>query len=276
MLDINEISTDIINSFHTNKKINNDLSKLSYNNILKILNLLLHSIHNGEFNLINNGVIILTKKNFKMEDYYILFDFIVDNFLKNDTIVDKALYNNLLNLLLTKLTMLNKGQYLLEKLENIIMNNINNLDIVKYIIIASQDGTFITFKFWSSKKHLKELDNKIMGNLLINSIANSDDRIYKFLLDYITKVYKFFFQKNNIMKEIIASLAKSRVPAKYILKRIKLLSMKTNLNKYFIFMIQMFKDTKIIIELHKYYYVLPHTFSSLIQIYNIFFNKFTY
>lgn len=271
MLDINEISTDIINSFHTNKKINNDLSKLSYNNILRILNLLLHSIHNGEFNLINNGVTILTKKNFKMEDYYILFDFIVDNFLKNDTIVDKALYNNVLNLLLTKLTMLNKGQYLLEKLENIILNDINNLDIVKYITIASQDGTFITFKFWSSKKHLKELDNKIMGNLLINSIANSDDRIYKFLLDYITNINKFFFQKNNIIKEIIASLAKSRVPAKYILKRIKLLSMKTNLNKYFIFMIQMFKDTKIIIELHKYYYVLPHTFSSLIQIYNIFF-----
>ena len=271
MFDINEITTNIFNSFHIHRKIINNLDNLSYNQILKIINLLLHSIHNGEFSVINNGIVIKTKKNFKMEDYYLLFEFIVDKFLKNDIIYDKSLYNNVLNLMLSKLTMLNKGQYLLLKLNNVILNNIDNLDFLKYIVIASQDGTFITFKFWTDKKVFKELDDKVMSNLLINSIANSDDRIYKYLLEDITKNDKLFFQKNNIIKEMIASLGKSRVPAKYILKRIKLLSMKINLNKYFIFMTQMFKNSKIIMELHKYYYVIPHTFQSLIQIYNIFF-----
>jgi len=271
MINVNEIANNIINSYHTDKKINNTLNNISYNNILKISSLLLLCIHNGPFNVMNNNVVIKTTKNYKMADYYLLFDFIIDNFLKkSDELYEKNLYNNVLNLLLSKLTILNKGQYLLEKLNNIILS-INELDYQKYISTATIDGTFITFKFWTSKKNYKDFDNKIICDLLINSIANSDDRIYKYMLEDIYKTNKIFLQKNDIIKGMLASLANSRVPIKYILKRIKLLSTKVNLNKYFIFMTQTFKDIKIILELHKYYYVKPHTFSSLFSIYNIFF-----
>ena len=195
---INEIANDIINSYHINKQINNNLNGLSYNNILKISSLLLLCIHNGNFNTINNGGVIRTNKNYKMEDYYLLFDFIVNNFLKNNNLYDENLYNNVLYILLSKLTMLNKGQHLLEKLDNIILN-INNLDYFSYISAATLDGTFLTFKFWTNKKSYKDFDDKVISDLLINSISNSDDRIYKYLLDDISKTKKIFLQKEMLM-----------------------------------------------------------------------------
>ena len=267
MVDLNNLCNNILNNFHINKKIKHKLYDLQYNDLLNLLNLLLISIQKGEYCVINDNILVGTKKNYKMEEYYILFEFIVNKFLiNNNNDYDKTLYNNVLDLLLIKLTMLNKGQYLLEKLYSVILD-INNIKYIEYINIASIDGTFITFKFWMEKIIFKEHYVKIIDNLLINSIVNPDDRIYKYLLEYITNNDTAFFQRNNIIKELITKIANSKIPTKYILKRLKFLSQKTNLNKYFIFMTQKFKNIKIIIELHKYYYVTSHTFYSLIPIY---------
>lgn len=258
------IANNIINSFHNNKnaKITYDFKTMPYNNKLKILHIILNNIMNG--NMIINMKII---KNFKLENYYILFEYIIDNFLdNNDNKYDKSIYCSVLILLLSKLTILNKGQYLLEKLKKIILYNINNLNINDSFIIASQYGTLLTFKFWSN---IKEIDNNMIGAYLINSIANSDDRLYKYLLQKILDGDKLYFQKNNIIKDLLIKLSKSSVPTKYVLKRIKLLSTKVSLHPYFILMIHQFKDPKIIIELHKYYYVISHIFNNLVLLYNI-------
>ena len=249
MVDLKILCNNILNYFHINRKIKNDLYDLQYNDLLTLLNLLLISIHKGEYSVINNNILVETKKNYKMEEYYILFEFIVNKFLINNNQYDKTLYKNVLNLLLIKLTMLNKGQYLLEKLDDVILD-INNENYIEYLNIASSDGTFITFKFWMGKINFKEHYIKIIDNLLINSIVNPDDRIYKYLLEYIINNDTVFFQSNNIIKELIIKIANSKIPTKYILKRLKFLSQKTNLNKYFIFMTQKFKDIKIIIEIH--------------------------
>ena len=71
MLDINEIANNIINTYHYNKKVTYNFNDISFTNILKTLNLILNSTHHGTFSIINNGIILQTKKNFKMERSFV-------------------------------------------------------------------------------------------------------------------------------------------------------------------------------------------------------------
>jgi hypothetical protein len=114
----------------------------------------------------------------------------------------------------------------------------------------------------NTEKTIEHLDQKSIQLILTNSIMNSDDRIYKYLLDIISTNTQYL-QNNTFINNLLYSLAYSSIPPKYILKRIKLLSTKIILYPYFIYMVQVFNNIKIIYELHKYYYIVPHTFKSL-------------
>ena len=91
-----------------------------------------------------------------------------------------------------------------------------------------------------------------------NSFINSDDRIYKYLIDEVLIINKLFFQKKIIIKEILQNLATSGVHYKYILKKIKLLSTKISLYPYFHFMIDVFYDYKVIFFFVKVFDVPSH------------------
>lgn len=212
-----------------------------------------------------------SNKNYKMEFYYNLLEFIVNsvcklyisNNLKNN---EKELLDNYLSdSLLEKLTKLSKGQCLLDKLNYYII--VTEYRIENFLRIASKSGTFSTFLFWLNKtkgKNLNNLSSELLEDVYINSIGNSDDRLYKYILNFIEKYDKLFFQKNvNVINNLINSLSCSHVPPKYQLRRIRILSQQISLIPYFNQMMKSFKSEKVLFKLHEYYYVEHHTYDSL-------------
>jgi SAM-dependent methyltransferase len=229
-------------------------------------------------NLVNQTTSVpninVSNKNFKMEYFSSLFEFIVDNINKLYLSTELSneitcLDNLLLGTLLDKLTKLFKGQRLLNKLNHHI-NKLIKLEshIIHYLHIASQSGTFVTFIFWLYKTKNKNLESikpyTLLEQIYIESIGNSDDRLYKYILTHIIKHNKLFFQKNNnVINNLISNLANSMIPPKFQLKRIKMLSQQISLIPYFEYMIITFNYEKVLFELHKHYYVEPHSYTTL-------------
>lgn len=224
------------------------------------------------------GKIGYMEKNFKIESYYNLLKVISNKVLLLETRLktptDINAINNVIYNLLIKLTTLAKGQSILCNFKHII--NKYKFDITEFLMGSAINGTFLTFIFWltiSNVDKINELSPKILEVLFIKSIANSDDRLYKYILDKCLSNNKLFLQMNdNIIKQTINSLANSNVPSKYILKRIKLLSQYVILTPYFNYMVSAFHIPKIILTLHKYYYDSPYEFMhlfSLLKRYNL-------
>jgi hypothetical protein len=183
--------------------------------------------------------------------------------LKNN---EKELLDNYVSdSLLEKLTKLSKGQCLLDKLNYYI--TVTEYRIENFLRIASKSGTFSTFLFWLNKtkgNNLNNLSSELLEDIYINSISNSDDRLYKYILNFIEKYDKLFFQKNvNVINNLINSLSCSHVPPKYQLRRIRILSQQISLIPYFNQMMKSFKSEKVLFKLHEYYYVEHHTYDSL-------------
>ena len=223
---------------------------------------------------INNTPILLSNgsnKNFKMEYYYPLLEFIVNDINKyyNQKNLNQLILHNLdfilLNTLLKKLTIVSKGQKLLNKIYNHIVQKVNKTQIYTYLKQSAYYGTFGTFLFWlniSSEKSLENLEKNVLDELFVLSIGNSDNRLFEFILEKIAKINKLFLQNELIINKLIHKLAISVVPSKFKLKRIKKLSQYISLVPYFHQMIDYFSYDNIIIKLHMYYYVHPHTFES--------------
>jgi hypothetical protein len=220
-------------------------------------------------------------KNFKMEHYYPLLEFVVNemNKIYFEKPSDLNTINNLDNILscnlLSKLTMLVKGQTLLNKLVHRIPKVIaHKKTIMSLLMESARTGPFLTFLFWLNRypdKSIEKLERAELEEIFILSIGNSDDRLFRFVLEKVLKTDKLFFQKNtSTITSMITTLANSLVPAKYQLKRIKLLSGYISLVPFFHQMINNFNSEKVIVELHKHYYVNPHTFESLRNLLRVF------
>jgi hypothetical protein len=279
----------IFNVYMITFNIKNEIDKI--NKLNEVNNIELYSFNNLNFNDKFNLLYELTEipNNYKMHKYnnlnivYNIYNFIIDNLneLYNQTeyiTIAYNIYNKMLeNNLLRKLTNLNKGQYLLKKIEHIIKNFLfTDEDYITYLIDASQNGTFCTFNFWLKK--IDYVNDLTYETILINSISNSDDRIYKVVLSKTTLV------NDSLIKSMLTSLALSNVPVKYILRRLKLLYNYVDLKLYFRHMIENFRNKHIILKIFKYYYSEPvdyyilnytinllfdDTFNNIIDIYNI-------
>lgn len=220
-------------------------------------------------------------KNFKMEHYYPILEWIVTEMNKiyfasqpNPNAIAR-LDSILSNQLLTKLTLLVKGQTLLNKLTHRIPKvTTQPKSVVNLLLESARTGPFITFLFWLNRhpeKAVEKLPRSELEQIFISSIGNSDDRLFKFVLEKVLGVDKLFFQKNtSTINSMISSLANSLVPAKYQLKRIKILSGYISLVPYFHQMINGFASDKVVLELHKYYYVNSHTFETIRSLIRIF------
>ena len=212
-------------------------------------------------------------KNFKMEYYYDIFLFIVNNIIS--IYEDKQLSNNekkilddlVCELLLVKISRLIKGHILLEKLRYYIKPLCNHDFTNKCLLEAAKAGTFLNFNFWLSltkENNIILLHLSLQEELFIVSIGNSDDRLYKYIINKILSTNKLFLQtKPTIIIKMIDTLGLSIIPPKYILRRLKLLSSYISLIPYFNNMINAFNHEKILVEIHKYYYYIPYTFKTL-------------
>jgi SAM-dependent methyltransferase len=235
---------------------------------------------------VSNSTVISSSieiKNYKLEHYYNFFTIIVNNitdlYCNNDlTQTQKYKLNALLtNSLLFKLTKLKKGHILLHDLKNIIKKILSSSDILGFIRYASKCGTFITFLFWLSLHNgITNISSNDLENIYSNAISNSDDRIYKYLTNYILKQDKLYFQKKKfVIQNLMSALSRSLVPYKYQLKRIKFLSQQVSLIPYFSQMISAFTNEKVLHEIHKYYYINTpniHTFNTLSSLISSFIN----
>lgn len=217
------------------------------------------------------------EKNYKNEYFYPVYEFITNNVITNYSTYIKTpiMLNYLLSDLFEKLTILKKGHILLTKLDKITNNFIKGNETIVYDLLekASNCGTLITFLFWLQKtpsKKLESIPTNIRTNIYEKSIGNSDDRLFKYILEKINQNDKLYFQQNAMtIQKMISTLSASGVPPKYALKRIKILSNYISLIPYFNHMIQCFNSYKIIMELHKHYYVVPHTYQNIQSIFDV-------
>lgn len=210
---------------------------------------------------------------YKMNNFFPLYKFITKTLIRAYTSTDLTktnsdLLDEFLKVLISDLTVLVKGQILLIELKYYIDKlMLSKDDILNCLISSSQTGSMGTFMFWLGKNKLEDLDSFDLKTIMVHSIKNSDDRLYKYVLDKILSTNKLLFQTNvKLINEMLKTLAESHIPNKYILKRIKLMSNHISLIPYFDFMFSVFNEPKITIQLHKYYYVKPHTFKNIAKL----------
>lgn len=260
-----------ITSLHAKKELHMfSFGDMNNTNILSSIRSLTKNILNGAIYDKNN---MNGHKNYKFTYYSDMLDFIVNHIntlynSSNTTSDEKAQIMDFLeNTLLEKITTSYQGQKLLDRLYNIIILLPHEYMIDQMLRVASKSGTIMTFMFWlklSKYKQIEKLPTLTLEDIIIDSIGNSDDRLFKFMLDVVLKHNKLFLQQNtSTINKMISSLQHSLVPPKYMLRRIKMLSTYISLTPYFNHMIETFTNEKVLLELHKYYYMIPYTFISL-------------
>ena len=169
---------------------------------------------------------------------------------------------NILNLeiFFKKISLLSIGHKLLNIINPII---INKNKINEYLIFTSKYGTYMTFIFWfnhSDYKDFDEIELSLKYKIIINSIKNTDNRLYIYLLEVIKKNKHVYENNNNFIMEIICTIYNTK---KYFFQYLKTLSKIIDLQFYFNNIIKIVDDIKIIIILHKYYYNKPHDFITI-------------
>jgi len=266
----------ILQLYSNNNLENYDIISININDRINLLFELMHRVHNKKLNDITN--------NYKCTYYYKLCEYIIDNFIiiyNNNNILDnikKKLDNDIIEYkLLFKLCEINKGQILLYKLKNRLINIINKKIIYDMMIHSSLYGSIIIFMYWFEMLNINinSLSYELMEKIICNAIINSDDRLYKYLINNVLLVNKTKFINENLIKNMISKLI--ICPPKYILKKIKILSQIVDLNPYLNYMIITLynvntkekNNINMICELHKYYYK-SYNYSELYTIINIF------
>lgn len=218
---------------------NKDIKSYKTDNILKLtpslFNLLLETI---------TGYIINTST-YKFLNYKYLFEFIINIILLYNKKHPIDLQNNL-NLII-KLSCMDKGQHLLEKIKKLINFNEEDINTILQSVVAK--GTLPIYFLWRNK--ITIMSDDLYIDLCEKSIKNNDDRIFKFLL-----AKEKINNKNNLLESsnILKLLSNTDHPKKIIYKKFKLLSEYINIpNKFNNYIIN---SSNIIqfFDLEKYYY----------------------
>lgn len=250
------ININLINEFNINKnKLNlifNNLNELDQIDTLEKL--------------------IDYSKNYEINNYYIIFEFIVFK------IIDKYdKFKNILKLKLLKILCELKYSNLLHKLNFIFTkDNITKSILFDLVIFTAFKCSLSNFIYIFEKYIKYDITNNNNNNITIlcKSLYNIDDRIYKYLLNnHINKI-----DNNTDIIEIISTLSKLKNPVKYILRKIKYLSAYIKFNNFIDTIIHDFNNIEIIYNMHKYYYNKSHNFNTILNIFNsnfdiIYYNK---
>ncbi len=221
---------------HLDKSYNN-IIKFSQNNISKIIKL---------YNICINSNVLLKINNYKNINYYDHYNIIYKYI---------PYVNDELKLILIQLISdCMHGQFILEKMPEI-MNSLT-VDYIEYIVkLNSATWTFPIFLYYL--KLMKNCNINFYEWFIINNYCNTDDRIYKYMVNNNNEL-KLLKDDENIISNIISYLFNKNIPCKYILRRLKYLNIVVpELNKYFDNIISKcisIQTMSIIPDILKYYY----------------------
>ena len=252
---------DILLNLYNNNKISTfDFKKFKNAD----LNILVSFIEIVSIKIFMNQKHKSFNKNFKLSYYSNLVSLLVNVVLTNIH-KDQIFKQNIIYFLYI-LTIIEHGHKFLKQIKNILV--FENEDLKKEILnISSTKGGFPAFLFWINFLKIDILkDNN--NYIIINSINNSDDRLYKWTLEKIKENKSMLFHKNNIIKQMITNLLSSLIPTKHKLKKLKILSENCNLKPYLNVMLNnvTWSDFSIVKKLFKYYYHKPITFDEISDI----------
>jgi hypothetical protein len=214
---------------------------------------------------------IIKQKNFKRDYFGPVIDLIV-RIIKNVPCINLKNFNYSI---LKTITYYKKGNYFLDMIkDNILKENMKSYEYINIINDACLKGSLLTFLFWynlnkSENSQSGLVDENNFTTYLLNSISNSDDRILK----YILKNSSNFVVEDEYIYQLLSKLFSAlHIPQKFKLKRIKLISFKIDLKKYFNSMILICNDIQLILKLAKFYYFDEINFNIFIN----FFDKFNH
>ncbi len=139
------------------------------------------------------------------------------------------------------------------------MNNLSNDKINEIIYSCSDTWTFPVFLYYLN--FIKTRKILILDNFIVNNFSNSDDRIYKYIVDNNNNL-KLITYKEELINNIISGIFLLPNPTKYRLRRLKYLhSLYPNIGEnHFNFIVDRFNgDINVFDKLFKYYYFQPLT-----------------
>lgn len=195
-------------------------------------------------------------KNYKLKHNFEYFSLIIDMYLENKD--NNIIGNSELNFLLSSVTRIFNGHKILMKIDKHFKFSVVDDYYLKRLSYSSfyRDsifyGTFPTYLYWSNI--LKDKVSITPDEELVNSIGNSDDRIFKYILKNKHKNIKL---SESHCESLFRNLFTNNIPNKYILRRIKFLSTYFNLTEKFTTMITFSFSVGIINKLMKFYYKKP-------------------
>ena len=182
---------------------------------------------------------------------------IIDNLINNYNELKYDEYINIIKYININYNIINLDNFLKRisllsiapKLLNLINPNIIDRNkINEYLLYTSKYGTYMTFIFWfnhSNYKDLEDIELPLKHSIIINSIKNTDDRLYIDLLEVIIKKNKNIYENNNeFIKEMIFTIHNTKKIKKYFFQHLKALSKIIDLQLYFNYIINIVDDIK--------------------------------
>lgn len=190
---------------------------------------------------------------YKNEKDYNYYDFYSKLLLKDYNICDSILYYYVF-----KLSTLKKAQHILNKIKFILIKKkIVADDTYEHIInTACERGTLPVFLFWIKYKNnfddytQNELNNIVIKNFKYSCI-NSDDRIYKYIINNNLISY---INKTEILNGIRFIFDAFKIPDKYKLRRIKFISKRFEIKDIIYETINYINSISVLEKIINYYY----------------------
>ena len=143
------------------------------------------------------NLIFLPNENFNLNKLTPNYNKIID---KNQLDNCLEIYQKIINSeLLNYLTILNKGHHLLNLFNNNFYKNINKKKIHSFLILSACYGTLCTFIFWLKKSlnNINKLPVSVYTPIILGSVINSDERLYKYIFNILHLENEFFFKNNS-------------------------------------------------------------------------------
>ena len=187
-------------------------------------------------------------QNYKLGDYYNLFDFIGDVILR-ELELKKAKIGDYL-FFIYKICGLNKAQYILKKF-SIYVNSLEITIKHNLLLLSSSKGTLPVFLFWNK---LVETSYSMNISYLINSCSNTDSRILSYILDNLEKYKLKNCMSEDIFRKIIMNLNFDFIPLKYFKRRLRWINSKFNIKPYWKILAS-YCNLRNFSEIFQYYYI---------------------
>ena len=202
---------------------------LSNSDVVLYLNYLVNSINTHEFH------------KYKFSHYEKTVKLIVDIISKRNQI--DLSFNGLI--ILKIISNVSNSHIYINKIKNIIKTN-NYYDMELLFHVAEKSTMPVFLFWWNSFYKNKMLSTLDYINLLLAGLTNTDDRIYKYILDFknIQNMNEIFTEnhKQLLLERILVQIT---TPRKYTQKKLMRLSLYTNLSSQLEFMITLTTDIKI-------------------------------